>query len=157
LQNLVFGTGSVYLPFLSRPVLTHLGRRRLLSLIISHPVPSSGVHGNAQWDVALRLLIVLSVAGFIGLAAGLYENRREKSTSATAERNFAEIQQRVQILSNQIHILTDQFTAQLIAKEVQLQALNGEVQALRHQCESRLKELEDALRVRRLEPGPGPR
>jgi cell division protein FtsB len=121
-------------------------------------VPSSGVHGNAQWDVALRLLIVLSVAGFIGLAAGLYEiDRREKSTPATAERNFAEIQQRVQILSNQIHILTDQFTAQLIAKEVQLQALNGEVQALRHQCESRLKELEDALRVRRLEPGPDPR
>jgi hypothetical protein len=57
----------------------------------------------------------------------------------------------------QIHILTDQFTAQLIAKEVQLQALNGEVQALRHQCESRLKELEDALGVRRLEPGSGRR
>jgi hypothetical protein len=45
-------------------------------------------------------LIVLSVAGFIGLAAGLYEiDRREKSTSATAERNFAEIQQRVQVLA----------------------------------------------------------
>jgi hypothetical protein len=40
---------------------------------------------------------------------------REKSTSATVERNLAEIEQRVQILSSQIHILNDQFTAQLIA------------------------------------------
>ena len=36
-------------------------------------------------DVALRLSIVFSVAGFIALAASLYEvDRREKSNSATA-------------------------------------------------------------------------
>ena len=104
------------------------------------------------------LLIVLSVLGFIGLAAGLYEvDRREKSTLTTAERNFAEIEQRVQVLGNQIHILNDQLTARLIESERRLQALNGEVQALRDQFESRLKELEDALRARRLEPGSGPR
>ena len=72
------------------------------------------------------LLIVLSVLGFIGLAAGLYEvDRREKSTLTTAERNFAEIEQRVQVLGNQIHILNDQLTARLIESERRLQALNG--------------------------------
>jgi DNA repair exonuclease SbcCD ATPase subunit len=105
--------------------------------------------------VALRLLIVLSVAGFIGLATALYEiDRREKSTSATVERNLAEIEQRVQILSSQIHILNDQLTAQLIAIELQLKATDGQVQNLRQQYESRLKELEDALRVRGLGSGP---
>jgi hypothetical protein len=42
----------------------------------------------------------LSVAGFIALAAGLYEiDRREKSSSTTGERNLAEIEQRIQIES----------------------------------------------------------
>jgi hypothetical protein len=101
-------------------------------------------------DVALRLSIVLSVAGFIALAAGLYEiDRREKSSSTTGERNLAEIEQRIQILSSQIHILNNQLTPQLIASERQLQALNNQVQALSHQYELRLKELEDGLRVRR--------
>jgi hypothetical protein len=54
-------------------------------------------------DVALRLSIVFSVAGFIALAASLYEvDRREKSNSATAAVNLIEIEQQVQVLSNQI-------------------------------------------------------
>ena len=102
--------------------------------------------------VALRLLIVLSVAGFIGLATALYEiDRREKSTSATIERNLAEIDQQVQILRSQIHIINDQFTAQLIVIERRLEASDSQVQNLRQQYESRLKELDDALRVRGLE------
>lgn len=105
--------------------------------------------------VALRLLIVLSVAGFIGLATALYEiDRREKSTSATIERNLAEIDQQVQILRSQIHIINDQFTAQLIVIERRLEASDSQVQNLRQQYESRLKELDDALRVRGLESGP---
>jgi hypothetical protein len=75
-------------------------------------------------------------------------------TSATVERNLAEIEQRVQILSSQIHILNDQFTAQLIAIELQLKATDGQVQNLRQQYELRLKELEDASRVRGLGSGP---
>jgi hypothetical protein len=46
-------------------------------------------------EVALRISIVLSVAGFITLAAGLYEiDRREKSSSDTVAANLAEIEQR---------------------------------------------------------------
>jgi uncharacterized protein HemX len=101
-------------------------------------------------DAALRLSIVVAVASFIALTAGLYEiDRREKSTSATRERNLVEIEQRIQVLADQIHILNNQLTAQLAANERQLQTLNGEVQALSHQYESRLKELEEVLRVRR--------
>jgi TolA-binding protein len=128
--------------------------------------------GMRSGDVALRLSIVLSVACFIALAAGLYEiDRREKSSSATGDRNLVEIEQRNQILSNQIHVLA----AQLSASERQLQALSSRVQALSDQYESRLteterqieavsgrydaplKELEDDLRVRRLESAPVPR
>ena len=57
-------------------------------------------------NVSLRLISVLSVAGFIALAASLYEvDRREKSSLATAERTLADIEQQIQILSNQFHIL----------------------------------------------------
>ena len=95
-------------------------------------------------DVALRLVSVLSVAGFIALAASLYEvDRREKSSLATGEHTLADIEQRIQILSNQFHILNNQLTAQQMATERQVQAL-----------ESRLKELEDGFRVRRVQPGP---
>ena len=84
------------------------------------------------------------------VTAGLYEiDRREKSTSATRERSLSEIEQRLQVLGEQIHILNNQLTAQMAANERQLQTLNGEVQALGHKYESRLKELEDALHVRR--------
>jgi hypothetical protein len=109
-------------------------------------------------DVALRLFGVLSVAGFIALAASLYEvDRREKSSLATGEHTLADIEQRIQILSSQFHILNNQLTAQLTATERHVQALSREVQALRDQHESRLKELEDGLRVRRVQPGPAPR
>jgi predicted nucleic acid-binding Zn-ribbon protein len=106
-------------------------------------------------DVALRLVSVLSVAGFIALAASLYEvDRREKSSLATGEHALADIEQRIQLLSNQFHILNNQLTAQVMATERQVQALDREVQALRDQHESRLKELEDGLRVRRVQPAP---
>jgi peptidoglycan hydrolase CwlO-like protein len=101
-------------------------------------------------DAALRFSIVVAVASFIALTAGLYEiDRREKSTSATRERSLSEIEQRLQVLGDQIHILNNQLTAQMAANERQLQTLNSEVQALGHKYESRLKELEDALHVRR--------
>ncbi len=93
-------------------------------------------------DVALRLSIVFSVAGFIALAASLYEvDRREKSNSATAAVNLIEIEQQIQVLSNQIRILSNQ----LGANERQAQLLDSQIQAL----DLRLKELEDALRARR--------
>jgi len=101
-------------------------------------------------DVALRLFGVLSVAGFIALAASLYEvDRREKSSLATGEQTLADIEQRIQILSSQFHILNNQLTAQLTATERHVQSLSREVQALRDQHESRLKELEGSLRVGR--------
>jgi DNA repair exonuclease SbcCD ATPase subunit len=123
-------------------------------------------------DVALRLSIVLSVAGFLALAAGLYEiDRREKSSSATGDHILTEIDLRIQILSNQIHILT----AQIDANERQIQALSNQLQALTDHYDSqitaierqvqvfidrydvRLKELENDLSVRRLESAPVPR
>ena len=93
-------------------------------------------------DVALRLLVVFSVAGFIALAASLYEvDRREICNSGTAAVNLIEIEQQIQVLSNQIRILSNQ----LGANERQAQLLGGQIQAL----DSRLKGLEDALRARR--------
>lgn len=101
-------------------------------------------------DAALRLSIVVAVASFIALTAGLYEiDRREKSTSATRERNIVEIEQRLQVLSDQIRILNNQLTAQLAANERRLQTLDGEVQTLNHKYKSRLKELEEGVRLRR--------
>ena len=101
-------------------------------------------------DAALRFSIVVAVASFIALTAGLYEiDRREKSTSATRERSLSEIEQRLQVLGDQIHILNNQLTAQMAANERQVQKLNGEVQALSHKYKSRLKELEDTLRANR--------
>ena len=100
-------------------------------------------------DAALRFSIVVAIASFIALTAGLYEiDRREKSTAATGERNLAEIEQRIQLLGDQIRVLNSQLTAQLAANERQLQALKGEVQTLSSKYESRLKELENTLRVR---------
>ena len=97
-------------------------------------------------DVALRFSIVFAVAGFITIAAGIYEiDRREKSSSETVTANLTEIEQRVRILSDQIRILNDQYTRQINANERELHALGIQIQAL----ESRLNELEDYLRVRR--------
>jgi flagellar motility protein MotE (MotC chaperone) len=101
-------------------------------------------------DAALRLSIVVAVASFIALTAGLYEiDRREKSTSATRERDITEIEQRIQVLGDQIRILNNQLSAQLTANERQLQTLNAEIQALSHKYDSQLKELEDGLRGHR--------
>ena len=101
-------------------------------------------------DAALRFSIVVAIASFIALTAGLYEiDRREKSTSATGERSLAEIEQRLQLLGDQIRVLNSQLTAQMAANERQLQTLKSEVQTLSGKYELRLKELENALRVRR--------
>jgi chromosome segregation ATPase len=119
-------------------------------------------------DMALRLSIVLSVAGFVALAASLYEiDRRDKSSSTTGERNLVEIDRKIQALSSQIHVLStqldaserqmralsrqvDQYDSRLTANERQMQLFIGRYDA-------RLKELEDDLRVRRLQSEPAPR
>ena len=119
-------------------------------------------------DIALRLSIVLSVAGFVALAAALYEiDRREKSSSATGDRNLVEIDHKIEALISQIHVLSaqldagerqiralssqvDQYDARLTANERQMQLFIGRYDA-------RLKELEDDLRVRRLQSEPAPR
>ncbi len=101
-------------------------------------------------DAALRLSIVFSVAGFFALAAGLYEiDRREKSSSGTVAANLAEMEQRIQILGNEIRILNDQYATRAAAAERRLQALGNEVQALGRQYDARLNELENSLRMRR--------
>src|SRR3954462_8507135 len=101
-------------------------------------------------DAALRFSIVVAVASFIAVTAGLYEiDRREKSTSATRERSISEIEPRLQVLGEQIPILTNQLTAQMAANERQLQTLNREGQARGYKDESRRKEIEYALHVRR--------
>ena len=82
-------------------------------------------------DMALRLSIVFSVVGFIAVAAGLYEiDRREKSSSATATANLMDMEQRLQILADQIRVLSDQSAAQQAANERRLQALTSRIQAL---------------------------
>ena len=69
-------------------------------------------------DVALRFSIVFAVAGFITIAAGIYEiDRREKSSSETVTRNLTEIEQRVRILSEQARILNDQYATQINTNE----------------------------------------
>ena len=97
-------------------------------------------------DVALRFSIVFAVAGFITIAAGIYEiDRREKSSSETVTANLTEIEQRVRILSDQIRILNDQYTSQINRNEQQLHSLDTQVQTL----DSRLNELENRLGDRR--------
>ena len=97
-------------------------------------------------DVALRFSVVFAVAGFIIMAAGVYEiDRREKSSSKTVTASLSGIEQRVTILSDQIRILNDGYTRQIDTKERQLHSVDIQIQAL----ESRLNELEDQLRVRR--------
>jgi septal ring factor EnvC (AmiA/AmiB activator) len=86
-------------------------------------------------DVALRFSIVFAVAGFITIAAGIYEiDRREKSSSETVTANLTEIEQRVRTLSDQIRVLNDQHTRQINASARELQALGIQIQTL----ESRL-------------------
>jgi chromosome segregation ATPase len=109
-------------------------------------------------EVALRLSIVLSVAAFIALVASLYEiDRREKSSADTAAANLAEIERHLQVIDNQIRVLSGQYAAQLSAQERRLQALGSQLDTLRQQYNSRLKALEDDLRVLRVEQGPARR
>ena len=90
-------------------------------------------------DVALRLSAVFAVAGFIIMAAGVYEiDRREKSSSETQTANITEIDRRVRMLADQIRILNDQYTKQMIANEREVHALGSQIQDL----ESRLHQLE---------------
>ena len=103
-----------------------------------------------HWQAALRLLIVFAVAAFIALAASVFEiDRREKSTSDTVTANFADLDQRVQALSDQIRILHNQYARQLAVDDRRLQALPSQIEALSNQYDARLKKLEDDLRVRR--------
>ena len=96
-------------------------------------------------DVALRFSVVFAVAGFIIMAAGIYEiDRREKSSSETVTRNLTEIEQGVRMLGEQIRILNDQYTTQINRNHRQLQSLDAQVQTL----ESRLNDLENHLGVR---------
>jgi hypothetical protein len=97
-------------------------------------------------DVALRLSTVFAVAGFIIMAAGVYEiDRREKSSSETVAANVREIEQRVRMLNEQFRILTDQYATQVTTNERRLHALDNQIQA----PEARLNDLENHLRVRR--------
>src|SRR5689334_1488474 len=82
-------------------------------------------------DVAFRSLLVLAVAGSIALIAGVFEvDRREKSTSDTVAANLRELGQRVELLGDQVRILSSQFTSQLNASERQVQVLGNQMQAL---------------------------
>ena len=82
-------------------------------------------------DLALRLSIVFSVAGVLVLVAGLYEiDRREKSSSATAAANLMDMERRVQFLTDQIRVLSDQYAAQQTANDRRFQALTSQIQAL---------------------------
>jgi cell division protein FtsB len=90
-------------------------------------------------EVALRFSIVFAVVGFISIAVGIYEiDRREKSSSETQTANITEIERRVRMLADQIRILNDQYTKQMIANEQQVKALGSQIQDL----ESRLHQLE---------------
>jgi cell division protein FtsB len=92
-------------------------------------------------EVALRFSIVFAVVGFISIAAGIYEiDRREKSSSETQTANITEIERRVRMLADQIRILNDQYTKQMIANERQVKALGSQIQGLEwrlHQLEVR--------------------
>ena len=72
-------------------------------------------------EVALRLSILFAVAGFITMAAGIYEiDRREKSSSENVTANLTGIEQRLLVLNDQIRILNDQYTTEFKSKERQI-------------------------------------
>ena len=95
-----------------------------------------------SWDVVLRLSIVFALAALIALAASLYEvDRRDKSSAETAAATLTDLEQQVQILADQIRILTNQ----LDASERQARTLGSQMQGF----DLRLQELEQNLRGRR--------
>jgi hypothetical protein len=103
-----------------------------------------------NWQAALRLAIVFAVAGFIALAASVYEiDRREKSSADTIAANFADLDQRLQALGDQIRILHNEYAGRLAVDERRFQALTSQIEALSNQYDARLRELEDASRIRR--------
>jgi peptidoglycan hydrolase CwlO-like protein len=111
-------------------------------------IPANGpgdlwsVDDMRSWDVALRLSIVFAVAALIALAASLYEvDRRDKSSSETAAATLTDLEQQVQILGDQIRILSNQ----LDASERQTRTLGSQIQGL----DLRLKQLEENSRGRR--------
>ena len=109
-----------------------------------------GVEDMDDWNAALRLTSVFAVVAFIALAASVYEiDRREKSSTDTVVANLADLDQQVQLLSNRVRILGNQYAGQLAAEQRQLQALTSRIEVLSKQYDARLKELEDMLRARR--------
>jgi hypothetical protein len=109
-----------------------------------------GVQDMNDWNAALRLTSVFAVIAFIALAASVYEiDRREKSSTDTVVANLADLDQQVQLLSNRVRILGNQYAGQLAAEQRQLQALTSRIEALSKQYDARLEELEDILRARR--------
>ena len=107
---------------------------------------SEGAGNMRNGDVALRFSIVFAVAGFVAFVASIYEiDRREKSTSETVRANLIAVEQRIQVLNDQIRILNEQYSSQLNATEHKLQALGAQIESI----ESRQKELEGNLSGRR--------
>jgi hypothetical protein len=71
-------------------------------------------------DVALRFSIVFAVAGFITMAAGIWEiDRREKSSSETVTSNLTQVEQRVRILSDLLRL------GSAVARELERVSRNG--------------------------------
>src|SRR5262245_5175449 len=109
-----------------------------------------GVEDMDDWNAALRLTSVFAVIAFIALAASVYEiDRREKSSTDTVVANLADLDQQVQLLSNRVRILGNQYAGQLTAEQRQLQALTSRIEALSKQYDAKLAELENILRARR--------
>jgi hypothetical protein len=103
-----------------------------------------------NWNSALRLTGVFAMLAFIALAASVYEiDRREKSSTDTVTANLTDLDQQVQLLTHRIRILNNQYARQLAADQRQLQALSNQIEALSDRYDTRLKELEDAVRIRR--------
>src|SRR5262245_55770092 len=86
------------------------GSDRDLDMVARNPTVELASMRNG--DVALRLSIVLSVVGFVALAASLYEiDRREKSSSATGDRLLVEMEQQMKALGDQIRVLSTQLSS----------------------------------------------
>ena len=75
---------------------------------------------------------------------------RTRRTAGPRTRGLYEVDRREKSNSETVRVLSDQFAGQLAASERRLQFLMGQIQVL----ESRLKKLEDDLRVRVRPAGP---
>jgi uncharacterized protein HemX len=116
----------------------------------SNPPFNPGGEDMDDWNAALRLTSVFAVIAFIALAASVYEiDRREKSSTDTVTASLADLDQQVQLLSNRVRILSNQYARQIDADQRRMQALTGQIEALSNQYETRLKQLEETVRARR--------